>query len=799
MIDMGEIQKITISGFRGINAPPVELDFQKGMSMIVYGTNGSGKSSIVDAWEWLFSGKIEHLAREGAKEHAYPHKEAKPGQTWIEVDFTKTDIGKIRVEFNPNRVTLPKVKGNLPEMKRIIPHPCHFRYRDLAEFVYQTKSKKYELLSSLMGFGEAIDIQNQLKTASNSLATKTEELKRDRETSIKEYHEVSGENPCDRDRYLKSLNVFFNRQKVESVNEMSDVNSSVEKLRFKVENDENSRRLSFCKDTQRVINQFYPVKDIRSDIAKFQSDLAEFKKDEKEISKLILLDLYEKGIEAVEFLKAWETCPLCDQPYEGSLLEYIKHKYDSLIEFNKKRRELEKLRKNILLSIDEILKKIESSIIFLEQVNVWPQIRKFNENLNNLIVPIKECRNELEKAVEDINLNFNFLAKIDTSELKSTLNSENEIKEYVLSQINILEKNQSRKALVDDFQHATKVRDSFVKWNKLNRMILRLEEIKANYEKIKTDYVDETKKSVQDSFDSISSDVAAYFKVLERDNATLGDPKLNLYSDSDKAVELEVMFGGETIRPAYKFLSESQLNSFGLSIFLASAKNFNHNFKFVILDDVINSFDTYKRPRVIDLLSTHFSEYQILLLTHDSIWLDRLQKSFPTWRRVHFVGWDYHIGPRVKTGMNTYEQINESLSEARPTEAGWNLGRYLEWRLQELCENLEASVKFNRRNEYTLSQLFQAFKARMKDKLGSSHTLVKQISDFEADSGFRNFCDHWKNSETDYTCPEIRDIVQKWRDIETQIECGSCNKLIIYEKVDKYEHISCPCRNLKIK
>ena len=67
---MGEIQKITISGFRGINTPPLELDFQKGksiQSMMIYGRNGSGKSSIVDAWEWLYSGKIEHLAHEGAK------------------------------------------------------------------------------------------------------------------------------------------------------------------------------------------------------------------------------------------------------------------------------------------------------------------------------------------------------------------------------------------------------------------------------------------------------------------------------------------------------------------------------------------------------------------------------------------------------------------------------------------------------------------------------------------------------------------------------------------------------------
>ena len=138
MINMGEILKITISGFRGINTPPLKIDFHKGnsiQSIMIYGRNGSGKSSIVDAWEWLYSSKIEHLAREGAGERAFPHKEAKDGQTWIEVEFANREIGKIRAEFDPSRLTIPKIEGNLSKLKGIILYPCHLRYRDLTNFV----------------------------------------------------------------------------------------------------------------------------------------------------------------------------------------------------------------------------------------------------------------------------------------------------------------------------------------------------------------------------------------------------------------------------------------------------------------------------------------------------------------------------------------------------------------------------------------------------------------------------------------------------------------------------------------
>jgi DNA repair exonuclease SbcCD ATPase subunit len=708
--------------------------------MMIYGKNGSGKSSIVDAWEWLYSGRIDHLAHEGAKERAFPHKEAKNGQTWIEVEFTNRAIGKIRAEFDPGRITRPKIEGNLPKMKEIIPHSCHLRYRDITEFVYEGKAKKYEKLSSQMGFGKAIDIQNQLQTGSRLVQEKLDDFKKERDKYGKEYREASGEEPKDVASFIKTLNGVFNRQGIATVKEIAEVRTSLERLRDQVEKDERAKKLQLWKSIQEIINQFYPVDDIRSNISKFQEDFTDFKQDEEELSKLVLLDLYEKGKKAIESLKIYDRCPLCDQPYEGDLIEHILGKQSHLDKLSTRRTELEKSRKELFSSLDAIIRKIEHASSYLEGKELEPPLIEFEKNLKNVNSPLKECTDILEKKIENIDKGFDFLTKVDTKEYKSILDSESKIKEEISGRVENLEKDESRKALVVDFQQANKLQESFLKWSRLNKKIERLEEIKSAYEKIREDYVEDTKKSVQESFDAISSDVKAYFEILEQDSDVLGVPKIKLYSEKGKAVELEVMFGGDPISPAYKFLSESQLNSFGLSIFLASAKHFNSNFKFIILDDVINSFDTYKRPRVIELLL-----------------------------------------------------------QDKPTEAGWMFGRYLEWILQELCENLEASVKYSRRNEFTLSDLVQAFRVRMQKNLKSDHSIVKLILDFESDTGFRNFCDHWKDSETEYSSPEIRDIVQNWKDIESKIECDRCHKFIKYEKVEGYEHISCPCRKLDLK
>jgi len=53
-----KIKKIRIHGFRGIPDLELELD---GKNLLLRGENGTGKSSIVDAVEFFFSGKISHL------------------------------------------------------------------------------------------------------------------------------------------------------------------------------------------------------------------------------------------------------------------------------------------------------------------------------------------------------------------------------------------------------------------------------------------------------------------------------------------------------------------------------------------------------------------------------------------------------------------------------------------------------------------------------------------------------------------------------------------------------------------
>ncbi|MDB6155522.1 MAG: recombination protein [Chthoniobacteraceae bacterium] len=93
--------------------------------MILYGRNGTGKSSLTDAWEWLSAGKVAHLAREGAEESSYPHMNAQLGGTHAEVEFINPNLGTVGPTFNSKKLRTPTPKGKLIKFRKMVSHPCH--------------------------------------------------------------------------------------------------------------------------------------------------------------------------------------------------------------------------------------------------------------------------------------------------------------------------------------------------------------------------------------------------------------------------------------------------------------------------------------------------------------------------------------------------------------------------------------------------------------------------------------------------------------------------------------------------
>ena len=148
--------------FRGVPGE-MTVDFGKGESIVVYGDNGTGKSTIADALEWYFTGEIELLSHEG-RQHAVRYVGGEGnGVTSVEV-FTNGTLG--------GKVVFPDER-NAEAFHAIRRETFLLRGRTLADFINKTKTEKWKALVDILGLDAIESLREDLQRARNDLRKKS--------------------------------------------------------------------------------------------------------------------------------------------------------------------------------------------------------------------------------------------------------------------------------------------------------------------------------------------------------------------------------------------------------------------------------------------------------------------------------------------------------------------------------------------------------------------------------------------------------------------------------------------------
>lgn len=800
---MLSIKNIKIENFRGVRRP-LEINFVKGgirTSAIIYGRNGTGKSSIVNAWEWFNNASIEDLNKEGVSANDYPHKACNGENCYVHVDFHHTSITGVRSTFDKRRITAPKLDGEHSQFRALSSYPNYLRYSDLQDFVYKTKTEKYKYIAKFFGLEEFIKSQTELQTLITRLRDKStiyEKAVVDNSQTIKA---ITGKTVAEEVFVLEYINSIANKHSLQTVNSFTQIEKLKAELKKAVEANPTAKNLSEWNGFQTRLNQFYlnltPVKPECEELSQLFKEL---KGNEENIKQLYLSALYEAGLGVLPKLGNLSICPLCDNPFDGDLRNHISTKHEAIMTLQEQKSLFDSKKTTLNKKVETIKHKIgvfesESSSQVLEE---------FKDFFNAL----KAINTELTGLQEILKPDLTLMSYLDFSgfECINTLDSIIAQKEryqlIVTEKVKGLSEDRTSKELTDDFENLFTIISAYTNFLIADKKRQVLNENNDNLQWLYETLTAFIQNEIQNTFTTISSDVVEYYNILEQSNVFLKNPVIKLLDGRNKAIELEIEFEGEKITPAFKFMSESQVNSFGLAIFLAAAKLFNNQFKFVILDDVVNSFDSYKRPLVVRLIADKFSDFQFLILTHDQIFFDIAQRNFPEWSRYKFTSWDYANGPKYVLAKNDFEEIQTYLDEDKPIVAGQTLGRYLEWVLGVLNESLKTPITYKMDNVFTLAELFNPFASRIKDKLkqaGKTHKLATLLNEFETTTIFRNYCAHWKNEPNSFTTPEIEAIFKKWCEIEELIYCPSCKSHISYDSQGSQNYVKCRCGSLNLK
>jgi len=314
--------------------------------------------------------------------------------------------------------------------------------------------------------------------------------------------------------------------------------------------------------------------------------------------------------------------------------------------------------------------------------------------------------------------------------------------------------------------------------------------------------------------------IEARRKVVNRIVSELGDDFIRLYeklhpgeghkaiqiilvesrdSSADLRAEVEEM---PAMHPLGHF-SEGHLDSLGLCIFLAFIKRFHQDFRLIVLDDVLTSIDSGHRMKVAQLIAKEFSDFQILLTTHDEMWANELailfrKEQIPLktirmnyWTKENGATYDEYVASK-------WDHYKELVRNGHRQDAIGGVGRNLEQFLFSMRRNLHLAVPATTDDRYTLIQILPIFLKWTSDHkierpdiedIHQQLTLVRE--ELEAYWSLRNWSGaHYNEWGATVSTEEALDFVSIVEELVGYFQCPACSCLVVYDTVNRY--LRCP-------
>ncbi|MDO8548840.1 MAG: hypothetical protein Q7S39_01640, partial [Ignavibacteria bacterium] len=522
---------------------PIVIDFMNGnnyTSALIYGRNGTGKSSIVDAWEWLNRFQILHLSREGVLFTDFPHKASGGNNSYISVDFHHSTISTVKATFNSRKITTPTITGEYDQFIALSTYPNYLRYSDLQDFVYKTKAERYKYIAKFFGLEKFSLLQDTLQAAINKQISNLQNHQTQLNASTAAINAITGFKTVDENTVVKFINSIGGKHKLPAITQFKEADSIRTASENIVSANPVTKELTEWQAFQRKQDQFYTIAPVKANCTALEKVFTDLKKNEESIKQLILSNLYELSIEVFPTLEDKTKCPVCDNEFEGDLLKHIKEKHSTLDALNKKKLEFDTKKAALEKQFENLTRKIaaiqsESSAIILTA------LKAFFDDLNTINATLPTITATLKKQLKD-------LCKIEISsdpaiaKIESIITSEAANKKIVTDKITALSKDEETKTLAQDFTNISNIISGFKSFLVNTEKVKFLTTISANLNNFFSKLTSFIQTKIQTTFTTISADVVDCFNALESSNQFIKNPELKLITDKDKAVELEIEF-----------------------------------------------------------------------------------------------------------------------------------------------------------------------------------------------------------------------------------------------------------------
>ncbi|MGP8024394.1 MAG: AAA family ATPase [Methanobacterium sp.] len=780
-----KINSIKISAFRGI-PELLDLDLQ-GKSLLLLGENGTGKSSIIDAIEFFFTGKISHLKSKGPlalKDHGPSTKN--PNNSSVNLELNPGNYNATRT-FNSSPSFPESLQDNvkLAKIGQFI-----LRRSQILNLINTTPAERYKFISYIIGSDELEKVDTAMFQAKKYLAEDVKKI----EGNIKKISEEIIEllKIQDSKNIIPTLNEFFENEGLKDITSIKELEDRENEINEMTKSSDNVL-ISALNNIFTIIKEA-PV--IIGEIDQELSDSEDYKKLMKiyDQSELSLMKILKNSLEIIE--KDTVSCPLCENKVDGDKL--IKN-------INERLNSLESLKENnnkLKLSLDHVKDKLRSFNKYLfdlsSNMDYFEELSEFKAEINHKIESLNNFR-------KHITINSLLLDEFSTDDFKLLNNQLRKLFEDIILESEKLsgsikpsekdERLRSLYNLLSDLDEKIKKQDE-------DRQDLKIAENRLKISKIMyTEFSDIKKRKIQEVYDTIKENVEHYYEILHPQES-YEDINLGIDHNKKGSTNLRMTIFGKEDEDPRALSSEGHLDSLGLCIFLALFKKVYKDFPLLVLDDVVTTMDSRHRENVCQLLFEEFTDKQFIITTCDGIWFEQLKAA----QRVHnlsnkfknyiIVKWDENSGPDIQPYKVRWEKITDNIDNGDKNCAGNEGRRYLEWLLKDICNRTMAKIPAKYSEKYEVGDLLEPAKSRLIELIKDEkfkENIENSFDKLNKTIMMGNLLSHDNLMTGNVSIDEVKRFCSSIHEIDESLKCPTCKAPLGYFRDLKIFR----CRNKK--
>jgi len=762
-----KINNLKIKGIRGAK-DSIELPLN-GKSILLYGDNGTGKSTISDAIEWFYTNKIKHLSTpEIDTNDAIRNAKLLDTETSeVTILYSNASLDSAKTLSLKNNKLVTKISNTSEDFKKYLDDSekenLISRYQYIRNFVDKPKGEKLKHLSDIIGFEEVTKIKSVLLKSLNNAKSnlKTQNF----ETLINN----------EKEKLILNIGASTTQEK----NLFDTINNKIKKLNtgIEVKSFEDIKNLLMLLGKGLDPNQQFELKFLEDSKSALTLLKSETKLLEDEYSKYFNeFEIIANDVEAIkqtffeELLKSGtkilsnkyltdDNCPLCLQTKNSDeLLSEIKIRLVNIEESSQK-----KVKFGIALnSVKELaIERIKRLDVLLNNTQADKENNQtVKEGLTAIKTKIHNYQNTADIKVTSGD-------KLPVLDIIKLVENDFEFIKIINDRIIKIQDSQKGETPAVLYSNITASRDAFLSIKKFEAQKVILENQQKSFQLIYDEFEKQQKQGLDNFINSFSVKINEYYQFMNPEEP-FQDIEIITKGEDDEldGLTMKYKYNDKWEVNPLKHFSESHLNCLGLSFFLASVDAFNTENDFIILDDVISSFDSTHRRRFADLLFDKFSKHQIIILTHEKEWFTNIisPKAKNKGWLVNEIKWTEEKGTFIKEKPSDLkESILYQLAEGNNDNIGNPMRKYLEHCLKDIALNLDAklSFRYNDSNEHRMPyELLMAIRSEIKKSSAELKLKYPLLDRIESSALFGNTLSHDNPINA-----SIGDINSFWADI----------------------------------